>query len=200
MRIYVDKLFIIVQFFLLALFITLFAFLLPVGANGTTFIHLCYSLFLVVCWPSLLKRYKECLFSIKVLSSQISSHLYFKKRCTVFFDRPVYVSFFKELLRPVDQYEAHDYVMVSNSPIPDFEPDTRFKTFDMSTQIIFPDTEKTRQAFTPLLASEFCVLQSGNPPPVESLWKKKKEELPTVKRGKSPDNPPPFDGKWNGRF
>jgi len=70
----------------------------------------------------------------------------------------------------------------------------------MSTQIIFPDTEKTRQAFAPLLASEFCVLQSGDPPPVESLWKKKKEELPTVKREKSPDDPLPFNGKWNGRF
>lgn len=65
--------------------------------------------------------------------------------------------------------------MVSNSPIPSFEHTTRLTTYDRSKQIIFPDTEKTRQAIAPLLASEFSILQGDSPPPVETLLKRKKK-------------------------
>ena len=199
MKTYIYKGLIVIQFFFLAFVIFTVMFMLSTGTSGSLGAVYFFSC-VVFMWPYLLKRDKECFIAVKISETQVSSHLFFKKRCTVLCDRPVYTVFFKELLRAVDPNEAHDYVMVSNSPISDFAPDTRFKTFDMSTQIIFPDTEKTREAITPLLASEFCVLQSGDPPPVETLWKKKKEEPPVVKREKSPDDPPPFTGKWNGRF
>ena len=203
MRVYINKGLILAQVFLLVLFALSIAFMFPIGVSNINYGSICYALFGLICWPYLLKRDAESLVTIKFAEGQISSCLFFKKRCTVFFDRPVYVSFFKELLRSVDQYEAHDYVMVSNSPIPEFEPNSRFETFDMSTQIIFPDTEKTRQAIAPLLDGEFCIIQGSDPPPVEELRKKKekkKEEPPVDKREQSPDDPPPFTGKWNGRF
>lgn len=199
MRCYIDKLMIIVQFVILAAVLLLVGVVSYFGASGA-FGSVCYAALSLLMWPFLIARDKVLFIAIKISGNQLSSHLFFKKRCTVSCDRPVYISFFKELLRPVDQYEAHYYVMVSNIPIPEFEPDTRFETFDMSTQIIFPDTEKTRQAIAPLLASKFCILQGDDPPPVELLRKKKKEEPPVVKREKSPDDPPPFTGKWNGRF
>ena len=162
-----------------------------------------YESFLSVAYfvliPLFFYRDREYLINVGIFKNRIVSRLFFKRRCTVFCDRPVFVSFFKEFLRPVDQYESHNYVMVSNLPIPDFELNTRFETYDRSKQIIFPDTEKTRRAIAPLLDSELCILQSDAPPPIEKL-RKKKEEPPVVKREKSPDAPPPFTGKWNGRF
>lgn len=148
-----------------------------------------------------IKNDQEYLVMVSIAENKIVSKLFFKERCTVSFNRPVYISFFQEDRRGIPDEKYH--VMVSNWPLPDFEPGTRLATYDRSKQIMFPDTEKTRRAITPLLSSEFCILQGDAPPPVEELRKKrekKKEEPPVMKREKSPDDPPPFTGKWNGRF
>lgn len=199
MRTYIDKGLVVVLFVfptINVLFLAL-AFYIGIFSNLGAF---CFGLFTLSLWPSFAKKVQECLVQIKIFENRISSHLFFKKRCTILFDRTVYVSFFKELLLPVDKYNPHEYVMVSNAPIPDFEADTRFAAFDASTQIIFRDTAKTRQAIASLLASDFCVLQGDEPPPVETLWQKEKEKLLVAKREIAPEDPPPFTGKWDGRF
>ena len=163
---------------------------------GERFLAIVYLLLLI----RIIRNDKEYLALIRIHENQITSSYFLKERCVVSFSICVYISFFQEEIRSAPNEKYH--VMVSNSPIPDFEPNTRFEAYDRSKQIIFPDTEKTRQAIAPLLASEFCILQGDDPPPVEELRKKKekKEEPPVVKREKSPDDPPPFTGKWNGRF
>lgn len=162
------------------------------------------SLLTVVFFVSVVRIFRsdqEYLVTVNITETCIISRLVLTHRCTVLFSRPVYVVFFQEEIQGVPN-EIH-HVMVSNLPIPDFAPGTRFATYDRSKQIMFPDTEKTRQAIAPLLSSEFCVLQGDAPPPLEELRKKKEkkqEETPVVKQEKSPDDPPPFTGKWNGRF
>jgi len=155
-----------------------------------------------VSMPFFFHRDREYLVRVSISESCITSRLFFKKRCIISYSCPVYISFFQEDRRGIPDEKYH--VMVSNSPLPDFEPGTRLATYDWSKQIMFPDTEKTRRAITPLLSSEFCILQGDAPPPVEELRKKKrekkKEEPPVMKREKSPDDPPPFTGRWNGRF
>lgn len=148
--------------------------------------------------PLFFYRDREYLVNVGIFQNRIVSRLFFKTRCIISYSCPVYISFFQEEIKGVPNEKYH--VMVSNSPIPSFEHTTRLTTYDRSKQIIFPDTEKTRQAIAPLLASEFSILQGDSPPPVETLLKRKKEAPPAVKREKSHDDPPPFTGKWNGRF
>lgn len=151
--------------------------------------------------PLIFYRDREYHVSVGIFENRIISRLFFKRRCIISYSCPVYIAFFQEEL-PAARNEKY-HVMVSNSPIPDFAPGTRFAAYDRSKQIMFPDTEKTRKAIAPLLGSEFCILQGDAPPPLEELRKrkeKKKEEIPAVKRERAPDDPPPFTGKWDGRF
>ena len=202
MRVYINKSGIVANLFIYGNFGALFVALClkNILFNDMNYVEWALWLTFLLSWYFLTKSATKTFTAIKISQKAVTSALFFKKHCAVFFDRPVYVSFFSELYFWVDKYTPHDYVMVSNSPIPDFEPNTRFETYNRAKQIIFPDTEKTRQAIAPLLASEFCILQGDDPPPVESLRKKKKEETPVVKQEKSTDDPPPFTGKWNGRF
>lgn len=143
---------------------------------------------------------RNFLMTARIESDCIFSKLLWKEYCVIYCDRPVYLFFFRELveLGPPEL----PYIAISNSPITFAPSQSKILSFDRKKVVLFPDTEKTRQAIAPLMDSEFCVLQGDGPPPVEELRKKKekKVEPPAVKREKSPDDPPPFNGRWNGRF
>ena len=127
----------------------------------------------------------------------ISSNLLWKECCVIRCDQLVYLFFFREFVE-MGPPEL-PYIAISNGPVTFDATSKKLLSFNRRRIIILPDTEKVRSALVHCIHNENR-REQNNPPPIEALRKKKKQDLPVVKRKNIPEGPPPFTGKWDGRF
>lgn len=138
---------------------------------------------------------RNFLMTVHIEPKSISSKLLWNKCCSLPCDRPIYLFFFREFveLGPPEL----PYIAISNSPVKFDAASKKLLSFDRRSVIILPDTEKVRFVLVHCIHSENR-REQNTPPPLEES--RKSEEATSIAKREKPDSPPPFTGKWNGRF